>query len=148
MKEIKIYTDGACSGNPGVGGWGAVLIYKTSQKEISGAEKETTNNRMELTALIKAIETLKEPCIIKAFTDSKYVCDCIKNGWTQSWKNNGWVKSDKKPALYADLWEKLLDLIGNHEVEMNWVTGHAGHTENEICDKLATDAIKKLKRTQ
>lgn len=145
MKEIEIYTDGACSGNPGIGGWGAVLIYKYHRKEISGAEKETTNNRMELTAFIKALENLKEPCTIKAFTDSKYVCDCIKNGWAQSWKNNGWIKSDKKPALNFDLWEKLLNLISKHKVEISWVKGHAGHPENERCDKLATDEIKKIK---
>ena len=145
MKQIEIYTDGACSGNPGVGGWGAVLKYKNHRKEISGSEKETTNNRMELTAFIKALETIKEPCTIKVFTDSKYVCDSIKNGWVKNWQKNGWVKSDRKPALNSDLWEKLLNLISDHSVEINWVKGHAGHPENELCDKLATDAIKKLK---
>ena len=145
MKEIEIHTDGACSGNPGVGGWGAVLIYKNHRKEISGGEEATTNNRMELTALIKALETIKEPCMIKVFTDSKYVCDSIKNGWVQNWQKNGWIKTDKKPALNSDLWERLLNLMSNHTIEITWVKGHAGHPENELCDKLATDAIKKIK---
>ncbi len=145
MKEIEIYTDGACSGNPGCGGWGTVLIYKNHRKKISGSEKETTNNRMELTALIKALGRVKEPCAIKAFTDSKYIYDAVQNGWAQSWRKNGWIKSDKKPALNSDLWEKLLDLMSIHNVEMFWVKGHAGHPENELCDKLATDEIKKLK---
>ncbi len=145
MKEIEIYTDGACSCNPGIGGWGAVLIYKNYRKEISGSEKNTTNNRMELTAVIKALEMVKEPCIIKIFTDSKYVCDTIKNGWAENWRKNGWIKSDKKPALNSDLWEKLLDLLNQHKTKINWVKGHSGHPENEICDKLATNEIKKLK---
>ena len=144
MKKIEIYTDGACSGNPGPGGWGAVLKYENHRKEISGAENNTTNNRMELTALIKALEALKEPCVVQAYTDSKYVCDCLKNGWAISWQKNGWKKSDKKPALNADLWEQLLNLTKIHELQINWVKGHAGHPENELCDTLATNEIKKL----
>ena len=144
MKEIKIYTDGACSKNPGPGGWGAVLIYKSHRKEISGADAQTTNNRMELTAVIKALECLKEKCKIELFTDSKYVCDSIKKGWAESWRNNNWKKSDKKPAINADLWEILLNLISKHDITFNWVKGHAGNTENERCDELATSESKKL----
>lgn len=144
MKEIKIYTDGACSKNPGPGGWGAVLIYKSHRKEISGADAQTTNNRMELTAVIKALECLKEKCKIELFTDSKYVCDSIKKGWAESWRNNNWKKSDKKPAINADLWEVLLNLISKHDITFNWVKGHAGNVENERCDELATSEIKKL----
>lgn len=144
MKEIKIYTDGACSKNPGPGGWGAVLIYKSHRKEISGADAQTTNNRMELTAVIKALESLKEKCKIELFTDSKYVCDSIKKGWAESWRNNNWKKSDKKPAINADLWEVLLNLISKHDITFNWVKGHAGNIENERCDELATSEIKKL----
>lgn len=144
MKEIKIYTDGACSKNPGPGGWGAVLIYKSHRKEISGADAQTTNNRMELTAVIKALESLKEKCKIELFTDSKYVCDSIIKGWAESWRNNNWKKSDKKPAINADLWEILLNLISKHDITFNWVKGHAGNIENERCDELATSEIKKL----
>ena len=144
MKEIKIYTDGACSKNPGPGGWGSVLIYKSHRKEISGADAQTTNNRMELTAVIKALECLKEKCKIELFTDSKYVCDSIKKGWAESWRNNNWKKSDKKPAINADLWEILLNLISKHDITFNWVKGHAGNIENERCDELATSEIKKL----
>lgn len=144
-KKVYIYTDGACSGNPGKGGWGAILVYKNHRKEISGAEKETTNNKMELTAMIKALDLLKEPCEVEAYTDSKYLCDSINNGWAQSWKNNNWIKKDKKPALNANLWEKLLNLTEKHSVKINWVKGHAGHPENERCDELATGAIKNLK---
>lgn len=144
MKEIKIYTDGACSKNPGPGGWGAVLIYKSHRKEISGADAQTTNNRMELTAVIKALECLKEKCKIELFTDSKYVCDSIIKGWAESWRNNNWKKSDKKPAINADLWEILLNLISKHDITFNWVKGHAGNIENERCDELATSEIKKL----
>ena len=144
MKEITIYTDGACSGNPGPGGWGAVLIYNSHRKEISGGEKLTTNNRMELTALIKALEIVNQKCKINIFTDSKYLCDGINKGWAENWRKNNWKKSDNKPAINPDLWEKLLNLLKNHEYEINWVKGHAGHPENELCDKLATDEIKKI----
>ncbi len=144
MKTIEIYTDGACSGNPGPGGWGAVLKYNNFQKQISGAELNTTNNRMEITALIKALEMLKEPCKIKVYTDSRYVCDSMTKGWAVSWKNRGWKKSDGKPALNSDLWEQLINFSHIHSLEFTWIKGHAGHPENELCDKLATTAIKKL----
>ncbi len=144
MKKIDIYTDGACSGNPGKGGWGAVLIYNGHKKEISGGEKETTNNRMELTAVIKALETLKEPCTVTLTTDSKYVCDAINKGWVYSWKKNNWRKSDKKPALNVDLWEELLEQLKIHQVEFVWVKGHNGHKYNERCDELAVNEYKKI----
>ena len=138
-KHIEIFTDGACSGNPGPGGWGAILRFGEHEKELSGGEKNTTNNRMELTAVISALSALKEPCEVTLTTDSKYVADAIEKGWAVSWKNNGWRKADKKPALNSDLWEELLNLLEIHEVTFNWVKGHAGHPENERCDKLATD---------
>lgn len=137
MKEIQIYTDGACSGNPGKGGWGAILVYNNHEKEISGGEESTTNNRMELTAVIEALKLLKEPCKVILTTDSKYVCDAINKGWLYSWKSNGWKKADKKPALNVDLWEKLLPLLEEHQITFNWVKGHNGHPYNERCDKLA-----------
>ncbi len=148
MKTVEIYTDGACSGNPGPGGWGAVLRYENYQKEISGCESNTTNNRMEITALIKALQMLKEPCKVKVCTDSKYVCDSISKGWALSWKKKSWKKSDGKPALNSDLWEQLLNLLEIHDIEFTWVKGHAGHPENELCDTLATNAIKNLKKSQ
>ena len=144
MKNIEIYTDGACSGNPGKGGWGAVLVYKNTEKEISGYEKETTNNRMELTAVIMALKALKEPCNVKLTTDSKYVCDAVNKGWVYSWKSRGWKKADKKPALNVDLWEQLLELLSIHNVEFNWVKGHNGHKYNERCDKLAVSEYNKI----
>lgn len=144
MKNIEIYTDGACSGNPGKGGWAAVLVYKNIEKEISGGEKETTNNRMELTAVIMALKTLKEPCEVKLTTDSKYVCDAINKRWVYSWKNNGWKKADKKPALNVDLWEQLLEQLETHKVEFIWVKGHNGHKYNERCDQLAVGEYNKL----
>ena len=145
MKKIEIFTDGACSGNPGPGGWGAVLRYNNAEKELSGGEADTTNNRMELTAVISELEALKEPCEVSLTTDSKYVCDSILKGWVYSWQKNGWRKSDKKPALNVDLWEKLLPLLEKHKVQFNWVKGHAGHPENERCDKLAVLQSEKYK---
>ena len=144
MKQVEIFTDGACSGNPGPGGWGAVLRYNGREKELSGGEKNTTNNRMELTAVIKALEQLKEPCLVTLTTDSKYVADGIGKGWAQSWQQNGWRKADKKPALNPDLWERLLELLKIHDVTINWVKGHAGHPENERCDQLAVAFYKNL----
>ena len=143
MKQIEIYTDGACSGNPGPGGWGAVLVYNGKEKELSGSEKNTTNNRMELTAVIMALNALNQPCEVKLTTDSKYVCDAINNGWVYSWRKNGWKKSDKKPALNVDLWKELLSLLEKHEVEFIWVKGHNGHKYNEICDALAVKEYQK-----
>ncbi len=145
MKHIEIFTDGACSGNPGPGGWGAVLRYEGREKELSGGEKETTNNRMELTAVISALKALKEPCDVTLTTDSKYVCDAILQKWVYSWRANGWRKADKKPALNVDLWEQLLDLLEIHKVQFVWVKGHAGHPENERCDKLAVIETEKYK---
>ncbi|MBQ8724281.1 MAG: ribonuclease HI [Oscillospiraceae bacterium] len=145
MKHVEIYTDGACSGNPGAGGWGAVLRYGTAEKELSGGEKATTNNRMELTAVIEALSALKEPCSVTLTTDSKYVVDSVTKGWVYGWKKNGWVKSDKKPALNSDLWEKLLPLLARHEVKFVWVKGHAGHPENERCDRMAVEAIHRIR---
>lgn len=143
-KFVEVFTDGACSGNPGPGGWGVVLRFGSVEKELSGGEKNTTNNRMELTAAIKGLSALKEPCKVRLVTDSKYVADGITKGWAQSWKNNGWRKADKKPALNVDLWEELLELIEKHEVIIDWVKGHAGHPENERCDKLAVEFYKSL----
>lgn len=144
QKFVEIFTDGACSGNPGPGGWGVILRYSGHEKELSGGERETTNNRMELTAVIAGLSALKEPCKVRLVTDSRYVADGISKGWAVSWRNNGWRKADKKPALNVDLWEKLLELIETHDVNIEWVKGHAGHPENERCDELAVDFYKNL----
>lgn len=137
MKTVLLFTDGACSGNPGPGGWGAILRYGTAEKELSGGEANTTNNRMELSAVINGLAALKEPCRVTIQSDSRYVVDAIEKGWARSWKQNGWRKADKKPALNADLWEKLLTLLDIHDVTFVWIKGHAGHPENERCDQLA-----------
>lgn len=137
MKKVTIYTDGACSGNPGPGGWGTILDYNGRRKELSGGEKQTTNNRMELTAVIEGLRALKEKCIVTVVTDSKYVSDGVNLGWARSWKANNWRKKDKKPALNPELWDELLTLIDSHIVTIQWIKGHAGHPENERCDKLA-----------
>ena len=144
MKKVDIYTDGACSGNPGKGGWAAILVYNKREKELCGSAAETTNNRMELTAVINALGALKEPCEVTLTTDSRYVCDSVTKGWVYSWKKNGWKKGDKKPALNVDLWEQLLPLLEKHEVSFNWVRGHIGHPYNERCDKLAVGEYLKL----
>jgi ribonuclease HI len=138
MKHVDIYTDGACRGNPGRGGWGAILVYGSIEKELSGGERETTNNRMELTAVISALEALREPCEVTLTSDSKYVIDAITKGWAVSWRAKGWRKADKSPALNVDLWEVLLGLLEKHKVEFVWVHGHTGHPYNERCDALAT----------
>ena len=137
MKEVTIYTDGACSGNPGAGGWGTILQYKDIKKELSGGMAETTNNRMELTAVIEGLKALKEPCEVTVITDSQYVSNGITLGWAKSWKANNWRKKDKKPALNPELWDELLTLIDKHDVKIEWIKGHAGHPENERCDELA-----------
>lgn len=137
MKFVELFTDGACSGNPGKGGWGAILRYEGKEKEICGGETQTTNNRMELTAVIRGLQALKEPCQVRLTSDSKYVIDAIKNEWVYGWQRNGWRKADKKPALNVDLWEELLPLLAYHQVELIWVKGHQGHPENERCDKMA-----------
>ena len=145
MKEVTLYTDGACSGNPGPGGWGAILIYKDYKKEMSGGDKETTNNKMELTAAIEGLKALKEPCRVKLYSDSKYLIDGITKDWARSWRAKGWKKSDGKPALNIDLWEKILELDEYHEIEYIWVKGHAGNPYNERCDRLAVAYYESLK---
>ena len=145
MKTVTLYTDGACSGNPGPGGWGAILEYMGHEKEFSGGEKETTNNRMELTAVIRGLEALKEPCIVELYSDSKYVIDALEKGWAWSWRKNNWKKADKKPALNADLWEQLLELTKVHKVKFQWIKGHAGFPENERCDRMAVEQAQKYK---
>lgn len=144
MKEVDIYTDGACSGNPGPGGWGAILRYNGMEKEISGGEKNTTNNRMELMAVISALECLKEACVVQLYSDSKYVIDALNLGWAVSWRKKGWIKSDKKPALNIDLWERLLVLTEKHEMHYHWVKGHANNQYNNRCDALAVTARENL----
>lgn len=144
MKNVEIYTDGACRGNPGVGGWGAVLKYGDIEREISGGEASTTNNRMELTAVITALSLLKEPCHVTLTSDSKYVIDAIQKGWLDSWQKKGWRKADGKAVLNVDLWEKLVALLDIHKVDFVWVHGHAGHKYNERCDELATTFADKI----
>ena len=144
MKFVEVFTDGACSGNPGKGGWGAILRYEGHEKELSGGELETTNNRMELTAVIRALSALKEPCQVRLTSDSKYVIAAITKEWVYGWQRNGWRKADKKPALNVDLWEQLLPLLERHKVEFVWVKGHQGHPENERCDQLAVGYYNNL----
>ena len=143
MKKVELFTDGACSGNPGPGGWGAVLRFYGKEKELSGGDPQTTNNRMELTAVIEGLAALKEPCEVTLTSDSKYVLDALLKGWVYSWKKNGWKKADKKPALNVDLWERLLALLEVHKVDYRWVHGHQGHPENERCDALAVAAYQR-----
>ena len=145
MKIVTLYTDGACSGNPGPGGWGAILEYMGHEKELSGGEESTTNNRMELTAVIMGLSSLKEPCIVELYSDSKYVIDGLEKGWAASWKKKGWIKSDKKPALNPDLWDQLLELTGKHQMRYHWVKGHAENPKNNRCDELAVMQWKQIK---
>ena len=145
MKTVTLYTDGACSGNPGPGGWGAILEYMGHQRELSGGEVNTTNNRMELTAVIEGLKALKEPCIVELYSDSKYVIDALQKGWAVGWRKRGWIKSDKKPALNPDLWEVLLTLTETHHLNYHWVKGHADNPMNNRCDELAVSEWKKLK---
>lgn len=145
MKEVTIYSDGACSGNPGPGGWGTVLVCRGVEKELSGAEPQTTNNRMELLAAIMGLELLKEPCKVTLISDSKYLCESINQKWVFGWEMNGWRKADKKPALNVDLWERILTQLRRHEVEVQWIKGHAGHPYNERCDRLAVNAYLAIK---
>jgi len=146
MKTVTIYTDGACSGNPGPGGWGAILEYNGAEKELSGGEAETTNNRMELTGVISALSALKEPCTVELYSDSKYVIDALEKRWVYGWRAKGWKKADKKPALNVDLWEILLPLIEKHEVRYHWVKGHADNPKNNRCDELAVSESQKFKK--
>ena len=145
MKTVTLYTDGACSGNPGPGGWGAILEYLGHEKELSGGEDNTTNNRMELTAVIMGLSALKESCIVELYSDSKYVIDGLQKGWAASWQKRGWIKSDKKPALNPDLWERLLELTAKNEMHYHWVKGHAENPKNNRCDELAVMEWKRLK---
>ncbi len=138
-KTVYIFSDGACSGNPGPGGYGVILRCDGREKELFGGEAATTNNRMELSGVIAGLEALKYPCKVILQTDSKYVVDGIEKGWAKSWQRNNWIKSDKKPALNKDLWERLLKLLEIHEVRFSWIKGHAGHAENERCDRLAVE---------
>lgn len=144
MKTVTLYTDGACSGNPGPGGWGAILEYQGIEKEMSGGESCTTNNRMELTAVIAGLSALKEPCIVELYSDSKYVIDGLSKGWAAGWQKNGWRKADKKPALNPELWEQLLALTQQHEMRYHWVKGHAENPKNNRCDALAVAESKKF----
>ena len=144
MKQVTIYTDGACSGNPGPGGWGAILKYGGAEKELSGGEAETTNNRMELLGVIHALQALKEPCVVELWSDSRYVVDALEKGWAQSWRARGWRRADKKPALNPDLWEILLPLTEQHEVHCHWVKGHAENEFNNRCDALAVREREKF----
>ena len=144
MKKIIIYTDGACSGNPGPGGWGAILEYNGHIKELSGGEKQTTNNRMELRGVIEALLALKEPCEVSLFTDSRYVVDAIEKEWVYKWRDNGWMRNKKEKAPNPDLWEVLLSLLEVHKVTFNWVKGHATNPKNNRCDELAVAESKKF----
>ncbi len=143
MKDVAIYTDGACSGNPGKGGWGCVLIYKDIQKEFSGYDENTTNNRMEMQAVIEALKKLKEPCIVDLYSDSAYVCNAFVNDWISSWKNNGFKNANKKEVLNKELWLEIIELCNIHKVTFHKVKGHADNRLNNLCDKLATDEIKR-----
>ncbi len=137
MKHVDIYTDGSCLSNPGPGGWCAILVYNEREKVISGGEAQTTNNRMELTAIIEALRALKEGCEVTLTSDSKYALDALQNGWAKSWREKGWKKADRSPALNSDLWEILLSEIERHSMTYVWVKGHAGHPYNERCDSEA-----------
>lgn len=143
MKKVTIYTDGACSGNPGPGGWGAVLIYGGHRLEMSGGERQTTNNRMELVAAIEAMSRLNQPCEVELWSDSRYLVDGLEKGWAKSWRSRGWKKKDGSPALNPELWERLLELCEEHTVTLHWVKGHAENRENNRCDQLAVEESKK-----
>ncbi|ABY92902.1 MAG: Ribonuclease H [Caldanaerobacter subterraneus] len=143
---VEIYTDGACSGNPGPGGWAAVLLYKGTKKEISGFEENTTNNRMELKAVIEGLKALKRPCKVNLYSDSSYVINAFKEGWLEKWQKNNWLKSDKTPVENQDLWKELLEISKNHQVNWIKVKGHADNEYNNLCDRLATEQIKRNTR--
>jgi len=142
MKNVTLYTDGGCINNPGPGGYGAVLIYNSRRKELSGGFRRTTNNRMEILAAIAGLEALKEPCRVTLYSDSQYLVYAIQKGWALKWKSNGWMRSNKEKAINPDLWERLLKLCGIHDVQFSWVRGHAGNRENERCDQLAKAAAQ------
>jgi ribonuclease HI len=142
MKKVKLYTDGACLGNPGPGGYGVVLLHGKHRKELSGGFRLTTNNRMEMLAVIMGLRALKEKCSVQLFSDSQYIVNAIKNGWAETWRRNGWKRNRKEKALNPDLWEQLLDLVSKHDVEFNWVRGHTGIPENERADELSVKAAQ------
>ncbi len=142
-KKVEIFTDGACSGNPGPGGWAAILRYGSKEKEISGSEESTTNNRMELMAVIRAVQMLKEPCDLTITSDSSYVCKAFNEGWLDSWIKRGWRKADKSPVLNVELWQELLKALEIHDYKFEWIKGHDGHPENERCDALAVSEYQK-----
>ncbi|PHJ37315.1 ribonuclease H [Desulforamulus profundi] len=142
LKNVTIYTDGACSGNPGPGGYGVVMLYKDHRKEMSAGFRDTTNNRMEILAAIVGLESLQERCNVTIYTDSQYLINAIEKGWAKKWRANGWMRNKKEPALNADLWERLLKLCERHNVKFVWVRGHSGNPENERCDRLAVEASK------
>jgi len=144
MKRVNIYTDGACKGNPGAGGWAAILEYEGKEKELCGGEKSTTNNRMELIAAIEGLKALKEPCLVTLYSDSQYLVNAINKGWLKNWEAKGWKKSDKSKVLNDDLWKTLSALLQTHTVEFVWVRGHDGHAYNERCDSLASGYAEKL----
>ncbi len=146
MKTVTVFTDGACSGNPGPGGWAAILQYGGAEKVLSGGAADTTNNRMELLGVISALEALKEPCRVELYSDSKYVIDALQKRWVWGWKSRGWIKSDKKPALNRDLWERLLPLVEKHDMVYHWIKGHAETEENNRCDQLAVAESRKYQK--
>ena len=146
MKTVTVFTDGACSGNPGPGGWAAILQYGGAEKVLSGGAADTTNNRMELLGVISALEALKEPCRVELYSDSKYVIDALQKRWVWGWKSRGWIKSDKKPALNRDLWELLLPLVEKHDMVYHWIKGHAETEENNRCDQLAVAESRKYQK--
>lgn len=146
MKQVEIFTDGACQGNPGPGGWGAILRFGAHEKEISGGDSNTTNNRMELSGVIEAFKMLKEPCKVDLYSDSQYVCNALSKGWAKKWRANGWMRNKKEPALNPELWAELLKLTEVHQVTVHWIKGHAGHPENERCDRLAVAAAEQAKQ--
>jgi len=146
MKQISIYTDGACSGNPGPGGWGAILLYGKHEKEMSGGEQETTNNRMEIMGIICALESLNEPCSVDLYTDSQYIVNAIEKRWVYKWRANNWMRNAKEPAKNPDLWQTLLGLMETHKVKYHWVKGHANNVYNNRCDQLAVAESHKFKK--
>lgn len=144
--QVSLYTDGACTGNPGPGGWGAILRCGGTEKELSGGEAQTTNNRMELMAAIEGLSALKRPCRVTLYSDSQYLVNAVTKGWAKRWQKNGWMRTKTEAALNPDLWERLLALLERHEVAFVWVRGHAGHPENERCDRLAVAQAKAFAR--
>ena len=145
MKQIKLYTDGACSGNPGPGGWGAVLLFGAHKKELSGGQRETTNNRMELLGVIRGLEALNEPCQVDLYTDSQYIVNAVEKRWVYKWKANNWMRDKKEPAKNPDLWQELLALLETHKVKFHWVKGHSDNVYNNRCDELAVMESRRVK---